>query len=191
MTFYKFATKVVSLIYTNLFKLEINGSENIPQGKGIICSNHISMRDPIFLGISIDRQINFMAKRQLFKNKILRFILTKLGAFPVNRDGADLSSIKNSLKILKKEELLGIFPEGTRVKEENTSDVKPGIAMIAIKSKAPVIPVYIDTEYKKFKKVKVNIGKPLYFNDFYGKKLGMKEYKELSTRIMKELYNLK
>ncbi|WP_202710915.1 lysophospholipid acyltransferase family protein [Sporosalibacterium faouarense] len=192
MTFYSFIRGLASLVFKLVYRVDVEGKENVPKtGRLIVCGNHSSMLDPIFLGISIKRQINFMTKKEMFKNKILGSFLKNLDAFPVDRNGADLKAVKNSLKILKQEEILGIFPEGTRVKGVNVNNAKPGIGMICIKGKSPVIPVSIDTSYKLFSKVKVKIGYPIDFSETYNGKLNVEEYKEISKTILEKIYELK
>lgn len=191
MDFYKFMKGLVSPFLKFLYRIEVKGVENIPkEGNAIICANHISLLDPIIIAIVVPREVNFMAKKELFENYILKRMLKKLGTFPVDREGFSLSAIKNSLKILKKEEVLGIFPEGTRVRDINSENVKPGISMISTKSKSPIIPIYIESEYKLFKKIKVNIGKPFEFSEYYEKKLSTEDYKKLSIKISDAIYSM-
>jgi len=192
MTFYSFIRGLVSVLFRLFYKIEIVGTANVPKsGRVTICANHTSLLDPIFVAIAIKRKIFFMAKKELFKNRIIKLFLDKLGAFPVDRDGADLAAIRSSIKVLKSDEVLGMFPEGTRVKEGTTNNVKPGIAMISIKGKSPVIPIYIDTHYKIFSKVKIYIGKPITFSQYFEEKLSVDEYKSLSEIIMDDIYKLK
>lgn len=192
MSFYNFAKGLLSFTLRIVYRIEVKGIENVPKDKkAIICSNHISMLDPIIVGIVCPRKIFFMAKKELFKNNILKFILNKLGTFPVNRGEADLKAIKNALKILKNENILGIFPEGSRMKVESIENAKPGIAMISIKGKSPIVPVYIESNYKFFNKVKVTIGKPIEFDDYYSKKLNIEDYKLLSQKVMKTIYQMR
>ncbi len=87
--------------------------------------------------------------------------------------------------------MLGIFPEGTRVQEMDLDNTKPGIALISIKSKSPVIPVFIDSEYKLFSKIVINIGEPIYFDEYYDQQLEAEDYLEISKDIMKTIYSLK
>lgn len=126
----------------------------------------------------------------MFKNKVLARIIYKLGAFPVDRDGSDISAIKSSLKILNAEKVLGIFPEGTRVAKMDLENAKPGIALISIKGKSPVVPVYIQSNYKPFHKIIVNIGKPIHLSEYFDKKLSTEEYKSISKRILNSIYSL-
>lgn len=191
MTFYKFVKALLSIILRLLFRIEVIGLKNIPKvGKVIVCANHISLIDPVIIGITLPRKVNFMAKKELFKNKLLKVTLLKLGAFPVDREGNSLSAIKSSLNILKKGEVLGLFPEGTRVKEVNIENAKPGISMISIKGKAPVIPICIDTNYKLFSKIQIRIGEPIEFSEYYDKKLTTEDYSKFSKKVMDIIYNL-
>ncbi|WP_026895053.1 lysophospholipid acyltransferase family protein [Clostridiisalibacter paucivorans] len=191
MRFYNLARFLAKVVLKILYKVEIHGLENIPnKGKIVICSNHSSLWDPVIVATSISRQVSFMAKKELFNNKILKSIILKLGAFPVNRKGADLNAIKTSLRILKKGGALGIFPEGTRNIEGKRIDAKPGTAMIGIKSRTPIIPMRIITNYKFFNTIKVFIGKPIYLERYFGQKLSMDKYSEISNEIMNNIYGL-
>lgn len=192
MSLYGFARGILLVIFKLLYRVEVCGIENIPaEGKIIICSNHVSMLDPITVAISVPRRIYFMAKKELFEKRFFGSLLKKLGAFPVDRDGSDLAAIRNSLKILKCEDALGIFPEGTRIKKQDVDNAKPGIAMISIKGKSPIIPIYVDTQYKLFSKIRVIIGKQISSEEYYEQKLNMDNYKELSRQVMTSIYSLK
>ncbi|MBS4536255.1 1-acyl-sn-glycerol-3-phosphate acyltransferase [Clostridium sp. D2Q-14] len=193
MSFYNFIRNLASVVFNFFYKIKIHGDKNIlKDSKVLICSNHTHDFDPIILGIVFNtRQIHFMAKKELFKYKLAALFMRKLGAFPIDRNGADLSAIKKALKLLKSNKALGIFPEGTRVKRGMKGKAKSGIAMIAIKSKAPVLPVYIDTNYKIFSKVDVYIGQPIDLSKEKKGKLNMEDYKSLSDNIINEIYDLK
>lgn len=183
---------VANVIFNLIYKIKIVNKENIPiQGKFILCSNHIHVLDPVLLAAFIPRQISWMGKKELFENKIIAYFLNKLGVFPVDRNEPDLSTIKNSIRILKSENVLGIFPEGTRVKEMNLENAKAGIALISIKSKSPVLPIYIEGNYKPFSKLKIYVGDPIDFSHSYDKKLTTADYKEFSKEILKSIYSNK
>lgn len=192
MYFYKFARILLSIIFRLVFRLDIKGVDNIPEeGRIVLCSNHISLLDPIVLAIAIPRPITFMAKKELFENKILAKLIYSLGSFPVDRQASDLSAIRSALKSLKEEKILGIFPEGTRVQKIDLDNAKPGVSLISIKSKSPVIPVYINSKYKLFSKIAIKIGEPIYLDEYYNKKLSVDEHREISKDIMKSIYSLK
>lgn len=192
MYLYNTLSFLASFLFKLLFKLKVEGVENIPkEGRVVLCSNHINILDPILLASVIDRPIVFMAKKELFENRFLNSLIRKLGAFPVDREGSSLSSVKTSLRTLKEGKILGIFPEGTRVKEVNLDNAKPGVSLISIRSKSPIIPIYIESKYRLFSEIKVSIRKPISFEEFYDKKLSTEDYKNISKDIMKAIYGLK
>lgn len=192
MKFYYFARSLIYFVFFFIYRLKVYGIENIPKnGRAIICGNHANVLDPLFIGLSIKRQIYFMSKKEMYKNKLIAFVILKLGTIPVDREGADLAAIKKSIKVLKQEQLLGIFPEGTRVQGLSLDNAKPGIGMICIKATSPVIPVYIDANYKFFSRVNVHIGKALDFSSQYGQKLSSEDYKDISKHILEKIYELK
>lgn len=192
MYFYRTIRIFLSIIFRIIYKLDIEGLQNIPnKGRIILCSNHMSVLDPIILAIAVPRSISFMAKKELFKYKFLKKMLYLLNAFPVDRQGSDLSAIRSSLKVLKREKILGIFPEGTRRSEMDLENVKAGISLISIKSKSPIVPVFIDSKYRLFNRVKVRIGEPIDLNIYYDKKLKTEDHKKISKDILKSIYSLK
>lgn len=181
----------MSVILRILFKLEISGRENIPKdGRLIICANHINILDPIVIALTTKRPINFMGKKELFESKFLNWFLRKMKAFPVDRDGSDIRAVKTSLTLLKNEEVLGIFPEGTRVREYNRDNAKAGVAMIALKSKTPVVPIHIESTYRLLRPIRVRIGEVMDYSELYGSRLSTEEYKSLSEDILTTIYDL-
>jgi len=189
--FYNFAKGIVFIFQKLFFRIEIYGKENIPMsGRLILCSNHHSNWDPVTLAVFFPRQVHWMAKKELFKNKIFAKLLFSLGVFPVDREGNDLTAIKKSLRILKEEKVLGIFPEGTRVKYFNDDFIKSGLALIAVKSQSPVLPIYSEGKYKLFSKIKIIIGQPIYIELEDNVKLSNEKYTEISKDIMRKVYEL-
>lgn len=189
---YDIAKFLLGIVFKLLYKFEVNGIENVPkEGSLIICSNHSNNLDPIVLAVAFPRKINWMAKKELFKNKLIAYLLSEVGAFPVDRNNADLKAIKKALRLLKEDKVLGIFPEGTRVESLNYDNAKPGTAMLMVKSKATVLPIHIDSDYKLFKKIKFTIGSPIDFHDEKSKKYTSEEYLSISKNILKNIYDLK
>ena len=190
--FYYIAKVIVRTIIKVIFRIEIRGLENIPKkGPVIICSNHISLLDPPVIGALLNRRIYFMAKEELFKNPFLRLLLgTGLGAFPVKRGTADLSAIKTALTYLKKGKAIGIFPEGTRSKTGQLQKAEPGVAMLAIKGNAPVVPIAIKGRYGLFSKIIINIGKPMNFDKYANSRLSSQQLFVIGEEIMKEIAKL-
>lgn len=164
--FYRFARFLLKIVFKIRYKLVVHGNTNLPETPLIICANHINLWDPILLAIIFDRPIRFMAKKELFDNKFLGFLLNKFGAFPVDRDNVNIKTIKDAIKLVKNNEVLGIFPEGTRVKTVSEENMKTGVAMIASRAGADVIPVFINSNYKFRSKVEVFVRDKIAISSF-------------------------
>lgn len=180
--FYKFVCVVCKIFCSIAFNLKLEGSENIPsEGALILAPNHRSYYDPIMAGIICRRPIRFMAKSELFENKLFGALITKLGAFPLQRGRGDVAAVKAAFSILKEGNVLLMFPQGKRIKDGTRGKLKTGVAVIAHKMQVPVVPVCISGEYKFRHKITVSCGKPIYFEEYYGQKLD-----EDSTNILAE-----
>ncbi len=146
--FYKIAKTIVLFIARVLYRIEIKGKENIPQGEGyILYSNHLTFADPVFITYLIGKKLRIMAKKELFKTKFLEKIFLSLGAFPVDRGKNDTSAIDRAAESIKSGEVMLIFPEGTRSKTGKTGRFKAGVSIVAAKTGANLLPVVI--QYSK------------------------------------------
>ena len=144
-----------------IFRIEVSGSDNIPKdGPFILCANHISAWDAPLLQVFIKRRIYFMAKDELFHMFFVGLVMKLIKAIPVKRTGSDITAIKTSMKVLKNGECLGIFPTGQREKVKGEGEANGGVALLALKTKAPVVPVHINADYRIFSRVKMTIGTP-------------------------------
>ena len=190
--FYSVIKTIVKFVLILFYRIRVYGLEKIPlDGRLIICSNHASNWDPILISIVFPRQISWMGKKELFKNKVLAYLLNKLTVFPVDRDGSDVGAIKKALKVLKSEGTLGLFPEGTRVKSMDLNNAKSGIALLGFKSKSPILPIYIESNYKIFSKVNIYIGEPVDLIQGIDGRPSADDYLELSKEILIKIYDLK
>ena len=153
-----------------IFRVRIRGRKNEPtrkDGPYLVCANHQSVLDVIFLCLALRRQQpHFMAKEGVFRVPVLRHLVKWLGAFPVSRGRSDVGAIKHTLKLLETKRSVGIFPQGTRCagKELRDCPVKTGAGLIAARSGVQVLPVYIDMKkhkWKLFRRVTVVIGEPI------------------------------
>lgn len=163
---YLFIYFILRPYYKIFFRMKTVGEENIPRQQSVIfASTHSSHHDPPLLSSSMKHSIAYMAKKELFDVPILSLIIKALGAFPVNREKLEISTIKTAKHILStKKWHLGIFPQGTRIFDESLDNVKPGFSHLAKAAKVPVVPVVIDLKkgkYPFYGKVTVKIGKPL------------------------------
>lgn len=167
------------------------GEDNIPaEGAFILCANHISFRDPIIMVLRLKRRINFMAKKELFKNRLIAGVLREVGAFPVDRGKADMTAMRNSFRILKEGGGLGIFPQGTRSAGNEPTQMHGGTALIAQRSGAPVIPAYVDGPYKLFRRTEIRFGKAVPLDEF-GRKTDSETIARVTERIEGAIWSLK
>ncbi len=178
---------LLRLIYAIIFPLKIVGKENMPKEGGVLlCANHISLLDPITIGIKLDRQVKYMAKAELFKVPVLGWIIKKVGAFPVKRGGVSKESIKTALKTLRGGNVMGIFPEGTRNSDAGVA--KKGAASFALRSGAAVVPAAIVGHYKLFRRMTVIYGAPIDLSSFDG--AGSESLEAVTDVIMGRIHEM-
>ena len=184
--FYRFARRIVLIFGPILYRIKITGKEHIPPtGAVIICSNHIHGMDALGLAMCAKRQIFFMAKQELFKVPILGFLLRKVGAFPVDRSNTDLTAYRHTMQILKDGKALGIFSQGTRA--QDFENVKGGVAVFALKSGAPIVPVGISGSYRIFSRMRINIGPPISMEQYQGRKVKSDLVDEIMAEIVSKV----
>lgn len=191
-SFYKIAVPFIKVLANAQFRLKIVGSENIPKEKGrlILACNHISFADPAVLISCFPYSIHFIAKSELFENPVIAFFLSNLNAFPVRRGLSDRDAIKYACDILGKDKILGIFPEGRRVRSAVPEKAKRGVAFIARRTGADVLPVclYLDPREEVLRpRITVRFGRVLKNAELFadGKSLG-----EVSDCIMDNIEKL-
>ena len=172
-----------------LFLADIKGREHMPEsGACFVCCNHISNWDPVLLAVAVKRPIHFMAKKQLFEIPVLGRIIRMLGAFPVDRDNADIGAIKTAFTHIKHGEPVGIFPQGRRLRgiRLETRDIKSGTGMMVYRTQASVIPVSIytkDDKVRLFRRVHVHVGEPIAFEEYAAGTKSPEEYQRISNII--------
>ncbi len=160
--------RILGPVIRLFMRVRIVGEENIPPEDTplVLCCNHISNWDPIFLIISHPkRHVYFMAKAELFSNRLFTWVLGKqFGAFPVRRGTGDTGAIDTAKRLVNERKLMGIFPEGTRSKDGKLLRPKSGVALIVAQTGASVLPAAVVTRGQKvrlFQRVTVAYGKPL------------------------------
>ena len=155
---------VLQLMYPH----RIHGRENIPaEGGFVLCANHVSAFDPIFIATCLPRkrQIRYLGKKELYKGKFMKFVMDYFKCIPVDRGNADLGAVRASIQTVKDGHPLGIFPQGTRSRDNTPTPFLGGASMIALRAGAPVIPCYVDGPYKLFRRSDVHFGKPIDLSD--------------------------
>ena len=185
----KFIFKIIAII---LYRPKIVGKENLPKDTGaLICPNHVHNLDSAVIVAMFKRKVNVLAKEELFKNAFIRWIADIFGVYPVKRGRADLQAIKISLKLLKNDELLLMFPEGTRHGLDKGKKPKNGAVLIAATAGKPIIPIGIQGSFKPFRKVIVNIGKPIDYSKYSEEVKEKEQASKLTQELMQEIVSLR
>lgn len=169
----KFVRKLVKVVLATLYRIayRVRITGEVPEeGAYILCCNHINYLDAAAIVLFNKRKVNFVAKEDLFTHGILFWLGHLFDAIPIKRDMQDIEAMKRCLKVLKKGELLGIFPEGTRKGMEKHMKAKNGAAFMAIKSNVKVIPIGIHGTFKPFSKVYINYGEPIDLSKYKNQK---------------------
>ena len=166
-------------------RAKVIGKENIPQeGAVIICGNHRTFLDPPLIEVTCGRFARFLAKEDLTKNPFFKLLGYVFDVILVKRDSKEVTAIKESLKTLKNDGCLALFPEGTRNGLAKGEDVKDGVAFFALRSGAKVVPCGIKGGEKGNRKVTITYGKPLDFSEYKGAK-----DKETLDKVTNEIMN--
>ena len=172
--------------------LRLHGRENLPEGPAIVCCNHSAFSDPIWVILSLHpkRIFRTMAKKELFKHKVLGWLITKVGAFPVDRQISDINAVKTSMQILKSGDKLLIFPEGTRIRKGKVSQPHGGAVMIAARMGVPIVPVYLSTDKRLWRPLDVVVGQA-YDPSPAERRVSNDELERLTNEMMQRIYSLK
>lgn len=170
------------------FPVRIVGRENIPEGSAMVCANHSSLLDPLLVALAFGKleHLHFMAKKELFSVPVIGKIIANAEAFPVDRGHNDLGAIRTAMRYLKNGCKVMLFPEGTRVSADDAVAAKSGAILLASRTKAPIVPVYVPRKKHIFRKTPIVIGTP-----YYVTQSGRDEAGALSRQLMEKIYELK
>ena len=192
MSFYTFARGLVKIYYKFMFRMDIQGEEHIPtEGGVVLCCNHMSNLDPTTMAAFVKRPVRYIAKKELFEKRWSAKLVSSLGAFPVDRQTTDMKALKTAIKLLKNGEALGIFAEGTRVKEGEAKAAKAGVALFALKGEAPIVPICISSKYKFRSIVHIRYGEPIYLDEYKGQKVTTEMMEEITEKVMEKVREMR
>jgi 1-acyl-sn-glycerol-3-phosphate acyltransferase len=183
---------------------KIKGIENIPnKGPFILVSNHASYLDHYLMGYIIiprlNKKLHFLAKKEHFDSPLKAAWHYYSGAIPLDRQAGGKGALKWAIKSLKQGKIIAIHPEGTRSLTGKLQRGKTGVARLALEAKVPVVPVGLIGTFgilpkgkyiPKLKKATMNIGKPMYFNKYYNKKITKTLLRKITNDLMKEIAKL-
>lgn len=192
---YSVVRPLAGLITKTKYKINYIGADNLPEGGGfILAANHITALDPVVVSVGCDKTMHFMAKDELFKNKLIGWAMSQLNAFPVDRTRFDEDAINYAITLVNNGGILGIFPEGTRSPDYTPQKGKGGVCYIAKMCKCDVVPVSIYTcdEAKTGTRLTVRYGKPIKHEDlkFDPNSNKMKDLRHATNLIMEKITEL-
>ena len=188
----KFQRFLLKIAYF-FFPYKIYNFDNMPDGKAVIVSNHFSFVDPIFfLRLKKNDTIHILAKKELFEKKFISKFLKGFNGIPIDRENPGINSIIQVTKALKNGGKVGIFPEGTRNKTKSNLPLnfKGGSVVFALKAKCPIVPVMMLKKARLFRKTRIIVGKPIYLDEYYDKKLSVDEINDLGTLVRNKMIEI-
>lgn len=188
---------LIKLVTNILHPVTVEGLDRLPRNGVLLCPNHSSNWDPLILAtrVPVNYRLHAMAKAELFRNPILRWILLHIGAFPVARGGNDITAVKTAIQTIKSGDNLLIFPEGTVVRngvgyiDGLPAHAKSGVAMIGVRTGALFVPVFMDGEKKPFHRTRVIFGEP-YQPQISGRRGTAEEMQTIADEILRRAYAL-
>jgi 1-acyl-sn-glycerol-3-phosphate acyltransferase len=198
---------ILGPVLHTIFRPWVRGEEHVPESGGaILASNHLSFSDSIFLPLVLKRRVTFLAKSDYFTGRGLKGRLTAAfikgaGQLPVDRSGGQASeaALQTGLKVLRRGDVLGIYPEGTRSPDGRLYRGKTGVARLALEAGVPVLPVAmigtdkvqpIGRKVPRIGRVGVVIGAPLDFSRYDGMQDDRFVLRSITDEIMYELMEL-
>ena len=191
MVGFKIIQAVIRVFLFFVFRVKVIGKDNVPMDSGaIFACNHRSNWDAVILGATSPRKPGFMAKAELFKNKVFAALFNALGAFPVQRGKGDIGAIKAALTRLRNCEIVAMFPEGTRVKEGEEVEPKQGAVVLATRAQVPIVPINISGKYRWMSKITITYGEPICYKQFADGKPTVEQLHSLSVDLMKKIRNM-
>jgi 1-acyl-sn-glycerol-3-phosphate acyltransferase len=195
--FFSFVAFVSRPVVLGLFRLRAKGLEHVPRSGGfVVAANHTSNLDPWPLGLPLlPRQTHYMAKAELYRNPVLKWILDRGESFPVRRGERDPEAFKTAVRYAREGGVVAMFPEGTRrkkgVRKKHAAKPHPGAARIALAAGVPLVPAAIKgtDRISTLGPLRVAYGPPIDLSDLDGQP--RREVARIATeRLMEEIASL-
>ena len=188
---------VAAFLLKILFRPVYHNLHYIPDknelGEGyFITANHYSNFDPVLLHITIPDYVYWVSKKELFQNKFLAKLFTSLKMIPLDREHTDINAIKTIISYVKENKIIGIFPQGTKVKKNNYEEILPkaGVASICMRYKSTILPVYCDSPYKIFRKNHFYFGAPYCLNPNFKAENRTEQHQILVNEMLRRSYHI-
>lgn len=173
--FYRVLRYLARMVGVLFFDLRCYGRHRLPEGAALVLSTHQSNFDPVLVGLMFNDRLNYLARRTLFNNWLFAGLIRLLDAIELDRDRSGLAGLKETLKRLKAEEKVLIFPEGTRTTDGNIGQLKPGFLAVARRSQALLVPITVTGAYEVLPRgaklpawypIRIDVGRAIAFDDY-------------------------
>lgn len=191
---YTLARIIFGFLFHTIFPLRFHNAQIVEemQPPYIIMANHRSFADPMALAIKVKRyEIRFIGKRELAHGRLKSWLFSGLHMILVSRHATDMTAMRQCMQTLKEGHILGIFPEGTRHQPEMMQEVESGTAIIALRARVPLLPVYIDGKIRPFHITHIYYGKPMELDDLYAQGVNNDTAHQLCQRIHDVFYAMR
>jgi len=165
---YSIVLPIAQGLFKTILPVKYHGLDNVRSMEApyILMANHTTMLDPFMMAAAIPKyQIRFIGKKELWKIRPFAWFANNIRAIPVDRHNTDMEAMRACMRVTREGHVLGIFPEGTRHHQGLMTELESGVAMIALRSKVPLVPVYIAGKLGLFRTLHVYVGKPIMMDD--------------------------
>ena len=179
-------TRVLAyIVFHTLMPVRFHHKERLLQDPPyVVIANHRHALDPVVMAMGIPKhQIVFLAKKELGSTPFTQNLLTRVHCILVDRHNADMEAMRSCMKAIKMKKILLIFPEGTRHHEGQMEQIESGTALIAMRSKAPVIPIYFDRKLSWFKVTNLYVGEPIPYDDLLEAGINTETCEKMNERM--------
>ncbi len=182
---YEVTRVLAHIVFHTLMPVRFHHKERLLQDPPyVVIANHRHALDPVVMAMGIPKhQIVFLAKKELGGTPLTQNLLTRLHCILVDRHNADMEAMRSCMKAIKLKKILLIFPEGTRHHEGQMEQIESGTALIAMRSKAPVIPIYFDRKLSWFKVTNLYVGEPIPYDDLLEEGINTETCEKMNERM--------
>lgn len=197
---YGFAYISLNIILRPLFRLRVYGTAHLPRGPAILAANHQSYIDPAAIGASMPEEIFYLAREDVFRFRLFRWLCRRVNSIMIQRRRADRSALNEVLAKLAEGWKVLVFPEGTRSYDGTLQPPERGISLLAQKSGAPVVPTYVSGTHRvlprggsaiHFRPISVSFGNAFGFDKSLLEHGAHAAYEVFSRRVMDAIARLK
>jgi 1-acyl-sn-glycerol-3-phosphate acyltransferase len=145
---YDLSRVLARLVGVIVFHIRCQGRCHVPaEGAALVCANHQSFLDPVLVGLACDRRLTYLARQSLFRWAPFRRLILWYDTIPIQHDGLGIGGVKETIRRLRRGQMVLVFPEGTRSRDGKIAELQPGICALARRGRAPLVPVGIDGAY--------------------------------------------